>query len=1023
VVIRLLQLVVFFISMASAAVAQTTAPFQYESIPGLSQNTAYAISKDKQGFLWIATANGLNRFDGGEIKVYKPGIDKAPGQMKGRIIRSELMEDEQERIWFSTDITVHCFNKKTEEFYTYDLTQKKAIWLPGDTSARIGIFANPVLKIGSHIWFATINKGLFDLNTTTNESTQYPLLLKDEGNNPIQLMYNGVYDGKNKLWFASNKGLLSFDLKTLQWQRLVPGKAFYTVSFCSDTLFISEGKEIVWVDINTFQYDYLKFNERDNTSNIERDVIHRVYTDKKLNTWAGDESGNVYCKPLHASAFRWMGNINVGGAIRTNYPVYCFYADSSGILWTGAYMLGLIKAETDQQEFYTYPKIAANKVVDNLYVNAIYEDENDKVWLGTFQKGIVILDKKSGTIAPLKLPYTGPPLIYGNSVHQIREDSKGNLWTGISGRLFVKEKGSGSFKAIKIPAPTNALQYPQVWSFAGYKDGWLVGTTIGLYFLKKVNDKYVIEYLTRFGQTRILDIWNNNDKEVWIAFESEGLAVIRDPFENGPLKKLFTETNVKSFYNDWHILWISASSGLISYDLTSGRFKYFSEKEGLLNSYVFGVLPDADKLWISTNHGLFRSEIFFKKDSVLPDATFTNFTINDGLPDNQFNNWAFHKGKSGNLYFATAKGLVWFKPSEIKPGVSMPRLHLIDFLANEEKPISKTASEYISDISLPYFKNNLFFRFKGIDFNNATKINYMYKLEGWDKDWIYSGRLNEVRYSNLPHGNYTFKFKASNSSGVWNDNEYAVTIRIHPPFWKTWWFYTLSIIAVSISIIFITRFFAQQKLKIKIAELQKQKEIDKERQRISREMHDDIGAGLTQITLMSESVKNKLGLTGKKEMEDIGGTSRKLVNNMSEIIWSLNPENKTLGHLFAYLREELNKQLEYSGMEYNIQLPDKGQDIMLTHEQRRNLLLVTKEIVNNAVKYSQSKNVSVNAELTTGKLKFEIKDDGIGFDIHKTSSGNGLRNIKQRIAECNGQLIINTSPQSGTRFTYSIPLQ
>jgi signal transduction histidine kinase len=283
--------------------------------------------------------------------------------------------------------------------------------------------------------------------------------------------------------------------------------------------------------------------------------------------------------------------------------------------------------------------------------------------------------------------------------------------------------------------------------------------------------------------------------------------------------------------------------------------------------------------------------------------------------------------------------------------------------------------------------------------------------------------LNEVRYNNLPHGKYTFKVKAEGSLGVWSNEARVVTILIHPPFWKTWWFYTLVALAVLLTIVLVTRFFAQQELRVKVAELEKQKELDKERQRISREMHDDIGAGLTQITLMSESVKNKLGLTGKKEMEDIGGTSRKLVNNMSEIIWSLNPENKTLDHLFAYLREELNKQLEYSGMEYSIQLPDKGQDIMLTHEQRRNLLLVTKEIVNNAVKYSQSKNISVNAELTTGKLNFEIKDDGIGFDIHKTSSGNGLRNIKQRIAECNGELTIDSSPQSGTRFTYSIPFQ
>ncbi|MES2431085.1 MAG: tetratricopeptide repeat protein [Bacteroidota bacterium] len=194
----------------------------------------------------------------------------------------------------------------------------------------------------------------------------------------------------------------------------------------------------------------------------------------------------------------------------------------------------------------------------------------------------------------------------------------------------------------------------------------------------------------------------------------------------------------------------------------------------------------------------------------------------------------------------------------------------------------------------------------------------------------------------------------------------------------------------------------------------------KERKRISSEMHDDMGAGLTQITLMSEHARNRPG-EHQKEFQDIAVTSRKLISNMSEIVWSLNPENKTLEQLFSYLREQMNKLLEYSGIEFTINFPEISSSILLTNEQRRTFLLVTKEIVNNAVKHSNAKNILIEAVLTNNKLQFIIKDDGIGFDASTSHPGNGMKNIRQRINEIKGDLTIK-SDQSGSIFTFSVPI-
>ncbi|MEJ8817536.1 sensor histidine kinase [Lacibacter sp. H407] len=243
-----------------------------------------------------------------------------------------------------------------------------------------------------------------------------------------------------------------------------------------------------------------------------------------------------------------------------------------------------------------------------------------------------------------------------------------------------------------------------------------------------------------------------------------------------------------------------------------------------------------------------------------------------------------------------------------------------------------------------------------------------------------------------------------------------------PPFTETVWFYILIafiILAVSIA---ITKYLSQRKLKHKLNELKKQAQLDKERLRISREMHDDIGAGLTQIILMSESAKSKSAGNGDKELEGIADASRKLVSNMSEIIWSLHPENKTLDQLFAYLREQMHKLLEYSGIEYSIHFPGDADHIFLNNEQRRNLLLVVKEIVHNAVKYSGAKQVSVNASLREQVLHFEINDNGTGFDTEKKYSGNGLKNIHARISELQGSLNVESNGDSGTKYVFTIPV-
>jgi signal transduction histidine kinase len=237
-----------------------------------------------------------------------------------------------------------------------------------------------------------------------------------------------------------------------------------------------------------------------------------------------------------------------------------------------------------------------------------------------------------------------------------------------------------------------------------------------------------------------------------------------------------------------------------------------------------------------------------------------------------------------------------------------------------------------------------------------------------------------------------------------------------------WVYFIAGVLVVILIAILLTRYLVQRKLRKKIREFEEQERLNRERQRISREMHDDIGAGLTQIIMMSESAKHKNISPGSRELEDIADTSRRLVSSMSEIIWSLNPENKSLDQLFAYMREQLHKQLEYAEISYTLDFPEGYGSILLRNEQRRNMLLVTKEIVNNAIKYSGASTLTITASVAGGQVVFTIADNGCGFDSQQVSEGNGLRNIKHRVEELGGQLELRTSPGEGCYYRYVIPI-
>lgn len=435
----------------------------------------------------------------------------------------------------------------------------------------------------------------------------------------------------------------------------------------------------------------------------------------------------------------------------------------------------------------------------------------------------------------------------------------------------------------------------------------------------------------------------------------------------------------------------------------------------MANSYVYGILED-DKhnLWLSTNGGL----IYFDRKN----NSFQNFSANDGLQSNEFNTGAFYKSASGNFYFGGIKGFNWFK--NINPDLTdyahKPSVAVTDIFLNDRR--FKEDSVFLKNktINLSYYQNNVVFNFAALDFTRPEANKIQYRLENWDPHWV-TTQAKTVRYSNLSPGHYVFKIKACNADGVWSD-EQSIVVFIQAPFWKRWWFYSLMGAIILIAAVFITKAIAKRKFRRQLHDLEKQRLVEQERNRISRDMHDEIGSGLTQIALMSElmQTQKKADEELKKDVGNISSSARKLVESMSEIIWALNPQNDSLENLLAYLREQTLAYFEPFDIRYSIQFPDELPFIRLSNEQRRNLFLVAKEALNNALKHSGADTINLSMAYQNNSIHFYISDNGKGIDESKIKiASNGLRNMKKRMADVGGTLDLR-SAETGCSIHFSL---
>jgi signal transduction histidine kinase/ligand-binding sensor domain-containing protein len=1001
------RLLLLFFCWTSCLQAQNM-KFTRIGVPeGLSQNSVYGIFQDSKGFMWFGTADGLNRYDGHEVKVYRNKYtEKLRGN--GNFFGQNICEDKEGNIWFSSRDGLLKYDYKKDALYPF---------FPQNDTLRFSCLSEILgITAGADIWFWSRNDTFFCYNLISKNLRAVKVLDKTaQGKNVYRY---AEMDNEGRIWYSLDKGVGTYDIRTGEFKTCL--EEYFSVNhtpYLGDFLFEANGD--VW--IAAFN-SVIRFSPRSGryvviVKDQPYELFSSVVKDLQGYIWiGGNRNGLVRYNELTGEKKIFAYDKDNIQSLSSNLITRLFISQSQN-LWVGTDGGGISKADLKPPKFNIYrTDFSSGWNFGSNFIKCIYTDSSGKIWFGTYDGGLTIFDRKSNRVKTIRNPRSAD-----NTISCISETPNGQIIVGGSAGVAYVNRENYAFRYIPFDWDTltnHALSLITGLLFT--KEGKLLMIThAGLFEGEERAGKIIkLRRSPLLSNYNMSTVYQTNDKRIWIGMLGSTHNYVLQ-YHNGKLEildSLFKDFNIRCFYEDTcsNMLWMASEKGLIRYVLRNGSYRLYTHENGLANDYLYAIIPDRNGiLWLSSNKGISSFDPARNR--------FTNYDQSDGLQSDEFNTGAYHRSRNGELFFGGVNGFNSFYPESIrsnpyKPQLALTGLHVLD----EEVPgIGNCVTT--ETITLSYDQNTISFDFSGLEFTNPAKNRYRYRLSGADENWVNSGNKHYARYSSLKPGNYILKVQASNDDGVWSNEKDLIRVKILNPWWQTWWFILCACILLVMTITGIVRVIVERKLREQQRIIEKQRAIEAERTRISKDMHDDIGSGLSKIAIMSELLKNRFVREQEendlnRSVEKISSTASDLVDSMSQIVWAMNPQNDNLENLVSYLRQFAFDFFDDFNIYCKVDFPDEIKPVKLSQEARRNIFLVVKETLNNILKHAGASTVTLSFCNDDNHFRLTVTDDGKGFDTGNTHRfGNGLINMKKRIADIGGQYSILSKPGTGSK--------
>jgi signal transduction histidine kinase len=608
----------------------------------------------------------------------------------------------------------------------------------------------------------------------------------------------------------------------------------------------------------------------------------------------------------------------------------------------------------------------------------------------------------------------------------VKEDTH-HIWLCTENGLLLYNDIENNYKRFIIPDSQSSVATKDFisntfidsegnhWIFPWRSGIWKLDVSLGT-FTKQIDG--LIRENNEWKGLVVTSAAEDGKKNIWFADLDEGLILYEASTGkfSKPTEKYFgARYMLPNVMTDKQYVWGVKTGIVFAIDIYTNHLHQWPLPAGF-NKQVNGFSGDKyNNLWIETTGGI----VLFNRAT----HAFKRYTADDGLPETVLKG-SLYPLNDGRMLYAFNNYITEFDALKMSaPGI-VPKV-MITEISSQNKLLHPQNTGGQKRIELDHNYNNFRFRWAVMNYSNPLQNTFYCKLEGIDKDWRFTGYKGEVQYASLSPGKYTLRVKGASADGIMNETGDSLEIIILPPVWQRWWFVFSSIALVFIILVLVVRYISQRNLKEKLLKLEKEQAVEKERNRISRDMHDDLGSGLTKIAIMSEVVKKQLNEPEKarEQLETISISSRELVDNLQNIIWVLNTRYDTLETLASYIREYALRYFEPFEISIHFNYPDQFPHLKLSEEQRRNIFLVSKETFHNISKHASCSNVTVSMQCIGNRVHITIKDDGKGFNMNDVRQfGNGLMNMQNRVHQVGGSFTISSSPGEGCITTMDIPV-
>lgn len=956
---------------------------------GLSQNTVNAILQDRKGFMWLGTKDGLNRYDGLSFRKFKH--DAANPRSIGNSFITSLYEDFNGNIWVGTDAGVYIYYPEKEAFEEFDCQslektriERSVSMIAGDKQGRVwiaveaqGMFCYdarqkllrnyPLSEISSNIkcftfdsggtlWLGFYGDGLY--YSKDNLATVHPYGSPEDGKREFEggVITKIVQGNYNCLYIGSVKeGVSELNLTSGQVRNLLAIDESGESIFCRDLLPYSDNE--LWIgtesgiyiyNLRTAQFIHLRASLYDSYS-LSDNAIYALYKDREEGLWIGSYFGGVDYYPRQYTYFAKYYPKNIANSLHGK-RVREFCRADDGTLWIGTEDGGLNHFNPKTKEFHFFEPSAGFTNIHGLCMDGSH------LWVGTFSKGLRVIDTRTGVVLRTYTEGHTSHSLNDNSIFSICRTSAGEIYLGTLFGLLRYNRTQDNFDRIpelngKFVYDIKEDSYGNLW-LATYANGaycYDVSARRWKNYVFDAEDEKSLPY------DKVLSVFEDSYRQIWLTTQGGGFCLFHPD----------TET-----------------------------FTRYGLKDGLPNDVVYQIVEDDDRfLWLTTNNGLVRFDPKTMEMKV--------FSTANGLPTNQFNYRSGFKDEAGNIYLGSINGFVAFDPRTFAENRQVPAVAIIDFLLfNKEVPVGETDSPLKSSITfsdkvvLTADQNSFSFRIAALSYQAPRMNKLMYKLEGFDEGWLTIGESPLVTYSNLGYGDYVFKVKASNSDGVWNEQETSLHLSILPPFYLSGWaycFYVLFFMGCLVCVIFYfkRRNYRKQHRQMEMLEQEKEREVYHAKIDFFTNVAHEIRTPLTLIKGPLENIilKKEVDSETKEDLYIMKQNTERLLNLTNQLLDFRKTEirgfrlNFTECDVVAVLREtylRFTSLAKQKGLDFILELP---QECFMADINQEALTKIISNLLNNGVKYAST---YLRISLETDEKVFHIRTFNDGEMIPDT---------------------------------------